>query len=118
MKKETIEGQEPNNQSPVSDDRLEAVRDLLFGQNVQEYRDEFKELKDLLQQQRDELEQQSTSAETQMLDRLGQLEKKLSDQLTEATKEINTRLDALSNDKADRKQLAKLLQSIASELES
>lgn len=99
-------------------DKLEAVRDLLFGQNVREYRDEFKELKDLLKSHRDELDKSADDFKTEILDKLQKLDEKFDAKIDATSKEINERLDTLSNDKADRKRIASLLSDMAQQLDS
>lgn len=117
MKKEPSEDQVEEN-NLTTDDRLEAVRDLLFGQNVQEYRGEFKELKDQLNQNKEDLDKGVTDLQSDLLAKLEAIDKKLSDRIEEMNSQLNSKLDSLNNDKVDRKKLAKLLQSIASELDS
>ena len=119
IESENMEESSNNNQMTQQEvDKLEAVRDLLFGQNVREYRDEFKELKDLLKSHRDEIDKTADSFKTDVLSKLDNLDNKFSAKIEETSNELNKRLDALSNDKADRKRIANLLSDMAKQLDS
>ena len=99
-------------------DKLEAVRDLLFGQNVKEYRDEFKELKDMIKSNREEIDKSAADFKTDVLDRLEKLDDKINKKIDDTSQEIKDKLSALSDDKADRKKIANLLSDMARQLDS
>lgn len=88
-------------------DKLDAVRDLLFGQNVKEYRGEFKELKDMLVKHREEVETLVSKTKSEIMDKLSQIDNKL-----------NERIDETNDAKTGRQDLAQLLKDMASRLES
>jgi hypothetical protein len=99
-------------------DKLEAVRDLLFGQNVKEYRDEFKELKDLLQENRREIDKSAADFKSEVLEKLEKLDDKINQKIEDTSREIKDKLNALSDDKADRKKIANLLSDMARQLDA
>ncbi|MEO1253550.1 MAG: hypothetical protein AAFY41_01510 [Bacteroidota bacterium] len=107
-----------NSKEPENDNRLDAVRDLLFGPNDQAYRKEFKEIRDQLSQSKEEFNSKSEALESDILSRFEKLENKISEKLESKFDDLNAKIDALSHSKVDRKQLAELLQSIAKELEA
>ncbi len=119
MKEKDSEDQVSEN-SPVdaNDNRLEAVRDLLFGPNDQAYREEFKEIKSQVAKNKEDSEKKSDALNQDLIARLDKLENKLTEKVSELSSNVNARLDGLNADKVDRKQLAKLLQTIAKELEA
>lgn len=100
------------------DNRLEAVRDLLFGQNVQEYRGEIKDTKELINNHRSELDQQSADLESRLNAKIDALEEKVLTQLDKTAEKINSRLDKLHENKVDKKKLADYLVSIAKKLDA
>lgn len=120
MKEELPEDQKINDkkQSKVADDRLAAVRDLLFGQNVEEYRGEFKELRESIQQNRHEFEKHADDLSSGLTERIDQLESKLTEHLNKLEDKLAQEINSLKALKADRKQLASLLHQVAKELES
>lgn len=106
-----------NAQATATDDRLEAVRDLLFGQNVKEYRDEFKELKDLIKEQRTEIDEEATARQSELVKRMDQMEETFNSSLAATAEKLQQQVDALSEAKTDRKALATLLIEIANKLQ-
>ncbi|MFK7952783.1 MAG: hypothetical protein AB8B73_08025 [Ekhidna sp.] len=104
--------------SPQETDKLEAVRDLLFGQNVKEYRDEFKELKDLIQENRAEIDKSAADFRSDVLEKLESLDEKINKKIDDTSQEIKDQLNSLSEAKADRKKIANLLSDMAKQLDS
>lgn len=111
--KETNDKTEESATSPEQA-KLEAVRDLLFGQNVKEYRDEIKEVRDLISEKESDINSTIDQMESDLVKRIDGLEERIDDEL----KAINKQLKELSSDKVDRKQLSTLLMDLAKQLES
>lgn len=112
-------GQAQNGQMSQQEvDKLEAVRDLLFGQNVKEYRDEFKDLKDLIQDNRKEIDKSASEFKSEILEKLEKLDDKINQKIDDTSREIKDKLSTLSEDKADRKKIANLLSDMARQLDS
>ncbi len=118
MKEQSEEQPTNSGADPINDNRLEAVRDLLFGPNDEAYRKEFKGIKDQITKNKEDFESKSEALNADILDRLEKLEKKVSDKIDSTQESLNKRLEVLNDSKVDRKQLAKLLQTIAKELEA
>ena len=100
--------------SSQEQDKLDAVRDLLFGQNVKEYRDEIKELKDHVKQNRSEIDKSIEGTNVEVLKKLEELSK----QFEKRSGQIEEKLESLLQSKVDRSSLASMLKDIASKLES
>lgn len=115
--KEKEEKQAPES-VPESDNRLEAVRELLFGQNVQEYRGDIKEIRDLIEQQREEVDQQASDLEQKLLQKLDESEQRVTELIQSSVEQINAQLDQLTKDKVHRKELAEHLIALANKLDS
>ena len=118
MKEQAEEQPTNGGTDPINDNRLEAVRDLLFGPNDEAYRKEFKEIKDQIAKNKEDADNKSEALNSDILDRLEKLEKKVFDKIDSTQESLNKQLEGLNESKVDRKQLAKLLQTIAKELES
>lgn len=121
--KNTSEKKEVNEEAEVSaqakttspeQDKLNAVRELLFGQNVKEYREEIQEVKDLTDKNKVETDQSIDSTKVEILQKLDQLSK----QFDERSVQIEKKLEALSESSVDRNNLASMLKDIATRLES
>ncbi|MEP0986488.1 hypothetical protein [Ekhidna sp.] len=105
---------EKDNMSKQEQDKLEAVRDLLFGQNVKEYRGEISELKQFISKNRDEIESSISNLESKYSKKLDDLDKVLKDRF----KTIEKNMEVMSESKMDRGQLAKFLRDLANQIES
>lgn len=112
------ENEDIQDHSPKVDDRLEAVRDLLFGQNVQEYRGDIKETRDLIHHQVNQVDERAAELESRINARIDDLEQKVFAHIDKTAEKINDRLDKLQNDKVDRKKLANYLVGIANKLDA
>ncbi|MEP1095852.1 MAG: hypothetical protein ABJG78_12125 [Cyclobacteriaceae bacterium] len=115
--KEKVNDADAANQAPVSSqeqDKLDAVRDLLFGQNVKEYREEIQELKEHVKQNRSEIDKSIEGTNVEVLKKL----EELSDQFEKRSGQIEEKLEELLKSKVDKSSLAGLLKDIATQLES
>lgn len=99
-------------------DKLEAVRDLLFGQNVQEYQTEFKEIRDLIQSNREEVEKSSTDFKFEILNKIDQMNESINRKIDATASDLSGKIEEITDSKADRKKIASLLQDMAQQLES
>lgn len=97
--------------------KLNEIRNLLFGQNVQEYRSEFEELKAIIQKNKSEAEQTIAEMKSNFESTLNSLERNFEDQLTSSNRETNIRLDELDDNKVDRVKMASMLHELANQLE-
>ena len=104
----------PEEAIETNDNRLEAVRDLLFGPNDQAYRKEFKDIKKQLESDAQDAQTSVSDLREEFSGKLAKLE----DEMVERFEALEARVEKLTADKTDKKQLAKLLTSIAKELES
>ena len=86
--------------------KLNAVRDLLFGPNDQEYREKFELLKNRIEEYQSKASQDIEELRNSLGERIDALEQALTE-----------KIEQLSADKADRKKMAALLHHIANELE-
>lgn len=101
-----------------SSSKLEAIKNLIFGENIQQYNSEFeelkadllkkrKELKDLIEDTRDEISKSIDSLSTDLNIRITDLESKMED-----------RLEALDDQKTSREMLGKALIELGEKIKS
>ena len=112
----TQESQTDKNENQ-NDQRLEAIKELLFGQNVQEYRDEFRELKDQIKSQSKKSEEKNSELDSILSERIDQLESKVNEQFTAMNKRIEDGLAKLTVNTVDKKSLSSILIDIAQRLD-
>ena len=102
-----------SNPSSPEQDKLDAVRELLFGQNVKEYRDDIQDVRDFIQKNQEKTDQKIDSTKEDILQKLDALDQKLD----ETKKDLQNQIGSLSNSKVDRSSLANLLKELANQLE-
>lgn len=105
-------------QEPEETQKLNAVRELLFGKHDKQYRTEFEGVKALVNKNKDESDVAQAELKSQIMSRLDQLEISLNQKIDDTTQTLTARLDQLADDKADKKKVASLLHDLARQLES
>lgn len=112
MAKKSDENNEATNNQQV-DSRIAAVRDLIFGENIQQYNAEFadvyKKIDELHQKNKSSLAESVTNLENKLADLESLMEHKIQD----LTDDLEKRIADLDDEKADRKKLGKALEKIA-----
>lgn len=95
------------------DSRIEAVRDLIFGENIQEYNSEFAAVYDKIQALKEESQRNLEEAVTQIESSLADLERLVDHKVQDLTADLNKGLEELDNAKVDRHKLGQALEKIA-----
>jgi tRNA U34 5-carboxymethylaminomethyl modifying GTPase MnmE/TrmE len=95
------------------DSRIEAVRDLIFGENIQAYNAEFSAVYDKIQALKEESERNLEKAIAQIESNLADLERLLDHKVQDLTADLNKGLDELDDAKVDRRKLGQALEKIA-----
>jgi len=98
-------------------DKLDAVRNLLFGEIDEEYRTEFEELKTSMEANFQRADSESAQLQKDIIKRLEQLEQRIESKLDDTVAGLNARLDTLAAGKVDRAQMSKILHELARALE-
>lgn len=120
LEPEALENGQPQNPDPnaIDSQKLNAVRELLFGQTVENHQKEFQDVRDSIRQNKEALEDANKDLKNELFDRLDKLENQLKDKIEDTSKSLSDRIDQLSDSKADRKKIASILHNLASELEN
>lgn len=107
--KETVE-------TPVSQDqmKIQAVKELIFGPDIQTFEDQFKALNERLDDLQNQLIDESNERESSV----HELDKKTDKQLAKLEDDVQKELDRLQDEKTDRAVLGKLLVQIGEKLQS
>ncbi len=98
--------------------RIDAIKELIFGENMQEYDAEFKDVKDLIAKTKQELTDQLEKAREGLINDIEQLRANMNEQLDELRKDTDNRIYDLQDAKADRRDLGKMLHEVADKLEA
>ena len=89
--------------------QINAIRDIIFGQNMQDYEQRFSEMERTMLRYRQEQEATLQQTAQNLAESIRILETKLSAQLDADNKKIANEINTLQNNKLDRFQLGKLL---------
>ena len=95
------------------DGRLAAVRDLIFGENIQQYEINFDEVYERITVLKGETDKNLSSAVTNLENKIEALQKATEASIERLTSDMDKKISNLDDAKADRKKLGKALEKIA-----
>ena len=102
----------PEKEQVAVDNRIAAVRDLIFGENMQQYSHDFDDVYNKIKLKEDTSENLSNTT-TQLEDRINELEARIEKSIEDLSSDMTKRLDEIDDAKADRVKLGKALEKIA-----
>lgn len=111
---------EQNNEAASNqqvDSRIAAVRDLIFGENIQQYDSEFSDVYDKINALKEETKKNLAESVTNIENKLADLESLVDHKFQDLNDDLDKRLADLDNEKADRRKLGKALEKIAQMLQ-
>ena len=94
-------------------DRIEAVRNLIFGENIQQYNNEFADVYEKIKGLEDDAKQSLAATVSNLENKLADLESLMDHKFQELNDDVDKRLADLDDEKADRRKLGKALEKIA-----
>ncbi|WP_397446172.1 hypothetical protein [Polaribacter sp. R77954] len=95
------------------DSRIAAVRDLIFGENIQQYNSEFADVYNKIESLKNSTNKNLTEAVTNLENKLADLESLVDHKFQDLNDDLDKRLADLDDEKADRRKLGKALEKIA-----
>jgi gas vesicle protein len=105
-----IENVLPNsNESAV---RLEAIKNLIFGENIQQIDQDFESIKNLIEKRKEELEIFIEDTRNELNTVIDNLATDLNIRITDLESNMNDKVDELNHKKVDKKLLGSLLVSL------
>lgn len=96
--------------------KIDAVKELLFGQNMQEYDARFAQLKELIQKSTKENQTLFKSAQKELIQELQKTNKELAKRIEKLETKLQDKVHELKESKVDRQHLSVLLNDLASKL--
>ena len=105
---------EVKSKEQAEQEKLLAIRDIIFGNEIKEYNREFGELKDLIDKNKEATDQ----SDKELLEKIQQTQKELTNKLDDMDKRFSAAVAELTDAKADRKQLGAMLEEIAKKLQA
>lgn len=107
---------EINNEAIVNqqvDSRIAAVRDLIFGENIQQYNSEFADVYNKIKALQEETQKNLSDSVAYLENKLSDLESLMEHKFQDLNDDLDKRLADLDDEKADRRKLGKALEKIA-----
>jgi gas vesicle protein len=107
-----------NKGSMDSTSKIEAIKNLIFGENIEQYNSEFETLKKDLDKKKKALEGYIDEVREELMQSIDSLSTDVNIRITDLEDALNARAEALSEEKVDRKELGKLLISLGEKISS
>ncbi len=110
MKKELVKetGEELNGNSIDANSKIDAIKQLIFGENIQEYNTEFEAVKADILAKKEELEHLIDEVRSELTRSVDSLSTDINIRITDLENSIEEKLEALDDKKANRKLLSEL----------
>lgn len=96
--------------------KIEAIKNLIFGENIQEYNSEFDNIKNDILAKKKALETLIEEVRSELIQNIDNLSTDLNIRITELESNIENKLDDLDEKKVDRRQLGQLLVSLGEKI--
>lgn len=103
---------EESNSNQV-DSRIAAVRDLIFGENIQQYNTEFSDLYKKIENLQEETRKSLSDSVINLENKLADLESLMEHKIQDLTEDLDKKITDLDDEKTDRRKLGKALEKIA-----
>lgn len=88
--------------------KIDAIKELIFGENIQAYNSEFEAVKADILAKKEELQNLINTVESELLQNIDTLSTDINIRITDLEHSINDKLDTLDNKKVNRKLLSEL----------
>lgn len=115
-KTEPIEEQKPAQSS--GDPKVDAIKELIFGENMTEYNKRFADTLGKLEQVKTDLETKRKALAQTIHNELADTKKEIESRMTAIESTIAKEVARLEDKKTDRKAIGKMLQNIAEKLQA
>ena len=108
----TQEIEVPSTNSNESAHRLEAIKNLIFGENIQQIDQDFESIKNLIEKRKEELEIFIENTRKELSKTVDNLATDINIRISDLENNLNEKTDELNHQKVDRKLLGSLLVSL------
>ncbi len=104
----------PNFADPST--KIEAIKNLIFGENIQAYNSEFDNIKNDILAKKKALETLIEEVRSELIQNIDNLSTDLNIRITELESNIENKLDDMDEKKVDRRQLGQLLVNLGEKI--
>jgi len=116
MSKKTEPSDTPNQIDSSS--KIEAIKNLIFGENIEQYDSEFETLKKEIDVQKAALEEYIDQVRGELMQSIDSLSTDINIRITDLEDSLNSNTETINEGKVDRKELSKLLIALGEKLNS
>ncbi|MFD1614212.1 fructose 1,6-bisphosphatase [Gelatiniphilus marinus] len=111
MKEESTQEAEKqlNGKSKDANSKIDAIKELIFGENIQAYNSEFEAVKADIIAKKEELQNLISIVETELLQNIDTLSTDINIRITDLENTLNDKIETLDDKKVNRKLLSDLL---------
>jgi uncharacterized protein YoxC len=109
---------EPTINSVDSASKIEAIKNLIFGENIVQYDTEFDTIRKDIQKKKEHLENYIDEVRNELMQSIDTLSTDVNIRITDLEDSLTAKTDALSEKKVDRKELGKLLINLGEKISS
>ncbi len=96
--------------------RLEAIKNLIFGENIQQIDQDFQGLKTLIEQRKEELDNYIEDTRKELMHSIDNLSTDLNIRITDLESSLEEKANALNHKKVDRTTLGNMLVSLGEKI--
>ncbi|MFK7747956.1 MAG: fructose 1,6-bisphosphatase [Kordia sp.] len=107
--KNTTDADQANQNIADPSTKIEAIKNLIFGENIQEYNSEFDNIKNDILAKKQALENLIEEVRSELIQNIDNLSTDLNIRITELESNMENKVDDLNEKKVDRRQLGQLL---------
>ena len=107
------EKQQPAVDSQKEVDRIAAVRELIFGENMVQYSTEFADVYDKIKSLKDQTNKDLSESVTNLENKLADLESLMEHKIQDLNDDFEKRVADLDEERIDRRKIGKALEKIA-----
>lgn len=96
-------------QNKITGSKMDMIKDLIFGENIQEYDSQFQLVKEDIEAKKEELEGLVQSVRTELNEMIDNLGTDINIRVTQLEDKMKDRFETLEEEKVDRESLGNLL---------
>ncbi|MCF6352710.1 MAG: hypothetical protein L3J06_06850 [Cyclobacteriaceae bacterium] len=105
-----------NNNIQKVDPKIEAIKEIIFGENIKEYENEFQKLSEKIENHKNELEQKLDKVRQETKSLIEESTKLFSSKIEALDKETSNKIEQILKNKLDKSTYANLLIKMANDI--
>jgi len=109
---------QPKSDTTDSTSKIEAIKNLIFGENIEQYDNEFDTIRKEIKSKKELLENYIDEVRNELMQSIDSLSTDVNIRITDLEDSLQAKTDALAEEKVSRKELGKLLKSLGEKISS